>query len=390
MNSERLYYQNSYIKEFSATVLECRALSADNEKYRFATVLDRTAFFPEGGGQPADTGYIDGVEVFDVQEKNGTVYHYTDKPLTIGQTVSGTIDYEKRFRLMQNHGGEHIVSGIVNRRFGFNNVGFHMGSEDITIDYDGYLDRNELLSVENEANRMVCANLNVRSFFPSSEELKNIKYRSKKALEGDIRIVEIEDCDICACCAPHLSKTGEIGIIKLLDAYRYKGGVRVHLHCGLDALDDYNRKYEAVKAIAGSLSTGQNDVVAAFSQFEKGYEETRAVAAKLREELLKLKVETLQVTGDNIFLYEHDLSGDGLRRLADMCADKCSGMAAVFSATDSEGVYNYCIVSRNIPLRSLSKEINDKINGKGGGSDKMIQGRAECDIDSAREYFNCP
>ncbi len=378
--TERLYYKDSYISEFEAEVVAC-----EPKNDIFLVTLDRTAFFPEGGGQPADIGTLGGARVLDAHEKGGEVLHYTDRPLDVGTTVVGRLDYDRRFRLMQNHGGEHIVSGIVNRRFGLNNVGFHMGSEDITVDYDGPLDREALREIELESNRLVCKNLPVKCWYPTPDELRELSYRSKKALEGDIRIVEIENCDRCACCAPHLAYTGEIGMIKLLDVYNYKGGVRVHLHCGLDALDDYNRKYDAVRTIAASMSASQNEVVEAFNKIEADFAACRAEAARLRTELLSRKADDIEPTDGDLCLIEQGLAGDDLRRFALAVSEKCSGICAVFSGED--GAYNYVIASKKRALRKISRSINAALNGRGGGSDEMLQGRAACTAEAIKEFF---
>ncbi len=378
--TERLYYQNSYIAEFEATVVACEPKDGI-----FLVTLDRTAFFPEGGGQPADIGTLGDAKVLDAHERGGEVLHYTDRPLEVGAVVVGKLDFDRRFRLMQNHGGEHIVSGLINRRFGLNNVGFHMGSEDITVDYDGPLDRKTLLEIELDANRLVCKNLPVKCWYPTPDELKELSYRSKKALEGDIRIVEIEDCDRCACCAPHLARTGEIGIIKLLDVYNYKGGVRVHLHCGLDALDDYNRKYDAVRTIATSMSVSQSEIVEAFNKIEADFAACRADAAKLRIELLSRKVKDIEPTEGNLCLFESGLAGDDLRRFALAVSEKCSGICAVFSGED--GAYNYVIASKSRALRSISRAVNAALNGRGGGSDEMLQGRVASTEAVIKEFF---
>lgn len=211
----RLYYIDSHLFEFTATVLRC-----EENKGRWETVLDETAFFPEGGGQPADTGILGGVRVINAHEKDGTVFHYCDGPLEPGTRVTGLIDREQRLRRMQNHSGEHILSGTAHRLYGCENVGFHMGDAAVVIDFDRELTREDLQRLETEANEAVRANLPVRTFYPSPKELKHLEYRSKKELQGDVRIVEIPGVDRCACCAPHVSFTGEVGLIKILEAER--------------------------------------------------------------------------------------------------------------------------------------------------------------------------
>ena len=226
--TEKLYDKDSHLKEFTGTVLSCKKTG---EKY--AVTLNRTAFFPEGGGQQSDRGYIGGAYISDVQIKNGEILHFADKPLSVGQAYDCKLDFDFRFRNMQNHSGEHIISGIVHRLYGFNNVGFHLGAE-MTMDFDGELTRRQLDEIEDLANKAVCENLPVKAYYPTDEELKQLDYRSKLDLKENVRIVEIKGVDVCACCAPHVKATGEIGIIKILDFEKYKGGVRLIVKCGAD------------------------------------------------------------------------------------------------------------------------------------------------------------
>ena len=231
--TEKMYELDSYCSEFTATVEECHLYESG-----YAVRLSRTAFFPEGGGQAADPGLLCGLDVRDVQIVDGEIWHYLDAPLTVGETVKGALDWETRFFRMRHHTAEHIVCSIAHRWYGFNNVGFHLGSEDVTLDLDGELTREQIDAIEDEANRVVAANVAVTATIPTAEELAQATYRSKKELDGDVRLVTIEGVDCCACCAPHVARTGEIGLIKLLDFIRYKGGVRIHLLCGDAALAD--------------------------------------------------------------------------------------------------------------------------------------------------------
>ena len=249
MSTEKIFETHGNVYTLDATVTDCQATEGG-----FAVTLDRTPFFPGGGGQEADVGTIDGNSVIRLHEVGEDIVHTLQNPLQVGQTVKCELDVDTRLRRMQNHGGEHIVSGIVNRKYRFNNVGFHMGEDDITIDFDGVLDRAQLCEIEHLANMAIIEDRPISVFFPSPEELDVLEYRSKKALSGRVRIVEIEGFDRCACCAPHLPRTGMVGLIKILDFIHYKGGIRVHLLCGLDALDDYHRRYAASAEISTLLS----------------------------------------------------------------------------------------------------------------------------------------
>ena len=226
MAVEKLFYKDAYIKEFDAVVLSCIEKGES-----FLIELDRTCFYPEGGGQSADCGTLGDAKVSDVHEREGRIWHTADRPLEQGSRVTGRIDWQRRFSLMQHHTGEHIVSGIVNRLFGLDNVGFHMGSAMVTVDFNGELTQNDIETVELLANRTVFDNIEVRTEYPDAKTLAEMSYRSKKELSGEVRIVTVPGADSCACCGTHVARTGEIGMIKLLSPQRYKGGVRVGILC---------------------------------------------------------------------------------------------------------------------------------------------------------------
>lgn len=378
--TERLYYADSSIAEFSATVVRC-----EQNKGRYEIVLDKTAFFPEGGGQSGDSGTLDGVRVFDTHEKGGEVIHYCDAQIAVGKSVLGKLDFDLRFRRMQNHSGEHIVSGIVNKMFGYDNVGFHMGSEDITVDYNGYLDREQINEVERRANAAVFANLEIKTEFPDSGALETMSYRSKLELTENVRIVTIDGIDICACCAPHVKRTGEIGIIKLLDAIHYKGGVRIHLLCGYDALEDYGARYEAIRKMANAMCVKQNEVAEAFTKKTEEFSDLRYKYSRLKADVTDAKIARLSPCEGNILVFEDEADGDTMRRIADAGADVCSGICAVFGKSGAG--YSYVCVSRHEDLRALSKEINAAISGRGGGSSQMIRGSCTAMREEIEKYF---
>ena len=256
--TEKLYDADAYLKSFEAEVISCSAAGENS----YAVVLDRTAFFPEGGGQKSDTGTLDDADVLDVRENNGQIIHYTNIPLKTGSVVKGTILFEERFRKMQNHSGEHIVSGLVHSLFGFDNVGFRL-SDDVTVDINGELSSDDIERIESLANKAVYENVTVNACYPDKETLKNLSYRSKLDLTENVRIVTIEGYDMCACCAPHVSHTGEIGIIKIISNERYKGGTRLHMVCGSDALKDYSIRYDNTRKTAVMLSVSHEDVFTA-------------------------------------------------------------------------------------------------------------------------------
>ena len=379
--TEKLYYIDSHMRDFGARVLECRELEKG-----WAVILDRSAFFPEGGGQLADTGIIGSVRVRDVQLEGETIVHFTDRPLPAGDTVICRIDWEQRLRRMQSHSGEHIVSGLVHKLFGFDNVGFHMG-ESMTIDFSGELDWQQLMRVEQLANEAVREDMPVRCYFPDERELRSIEYRSKLELTEDVRLVEIGDIDICACCAPHVERTGEIGIIKIQDFMRHRGGVRVSLVCGMDALEDYRRKQESAAEISAALSVKRDEIAPAVRKILDEQQRQKERIAELSMALAAEKAAHVEETEGNICVFDNVLDEVATRELVNLLVPKCGGIAAVFHGDDENG-YRYVMGSRSVNLRSAGREINVGIKGKGGGSPEMIQGRAEEKAAGIKEFVN--
>lgn len=365
--TRKLYYESSEIYSFTARVLSC-----SEEDGHFAVILDATAFFPGGGGQEADKGTLDGLEVIDVKEKDGEIIHITDKPLTVGAVVKGELDSALRFARMQNHTAEHIISGIVHSKYGFENVGFHLGDRDVTLDFSGELDRNALDEIEDLANTVVIKSIPVSARFPSPDELAGMQYRSKLALTENVRIVTIAGYDACACCAPHVKNTGEIGLIKLLDFQRWKGGVRLNMLAGYRALSDYREKYKNISEIAASLSVKQSEAALAVERVMGELAQKKAALAEAKKELVLLKTAAIPPTQGNLCLFENEPDNDFLRLLALGGAAKCNGICAAFYG--GEGGYRYVIASEKIDLRPHIKEINSGISGRGGGKSDLIQG----------------
>lgn len=376
--SEKLFYEDSHMVSFSAIVEACERV---DEHYE--AVLSRTAFFPEGGGQYADTGFIDGVRVFDVQEKQGKIYHKLEQEISVGKEVTGMIDWEERFSKMQNHSGEHIISGLVHKHFGYDNVGFHMGKDAITMDFNGTITKEQLKEIEKEANAIVYQNLPIETLYPSKSELETLVYRSKIEIEGQVRIVRIPDCDVCACCAPHCKTTGEIGTIKLVGMQNYKGGVRISMLAGFRALEDYETKSENVKRISMLLSAKEFEIA---DEVEKLKEELMAKKSQIQElkrMLLNHKVEAMGENQEAIILFESDLDGNGPRELANLLLAKGTKLAAVFAG--SEGNYRYVIGSKSVDTRSIAKSLNEKFQGRGGGKPDMVQGSVMGEENGVRE-----
>lgn len=376
--TEKLYEKDAYIKEFTATVIDC--VSADNA---FKIILDKTAFFPEGGGQASDMGVLDETEIFDVQIEDKTIYHYAKEPIKVGSEIIGKIFFERRFFFMQNHTGEHIVSGIAHRYFGVNNVGFHLSEDFVTVDFDKELSREQLNIVEYLANQTVWQNLPVRAYFPTEEELEKTEYRSKKEIDGAVRLVEIKDTDICACCAPHVKNTGEIGIIKLLDTEKMRGGIRIILKCGNFALQDYKNKYQNVSQISTLLSAKQEN---AYESVQKLDEKCTIASQKITE--LKKKIADMAVSAasqNDTCIFVDGCDVKELQLLADKLHKKFGGIRAVFS--ENTGNFSFAICAEDDELQELFAKFKSQFTVRGGGRGGMVQGTVEATSESINLFF---
>lgn len=400
--TEKLFYRDSHLVEFEAEVMACRPAAAEKEtadqaskgggagQGAFEIELDRTAFFPEGGGQYADTGVLGDVNVLDVQEREGRIIHFTDAPLKIGTMVKGCIDWEERFMKMQQHTGEHIVSGLVHSRFGYNNVGFHLGSEDCTMDFNGEITAGELVEIEREANRAVWKNLKVETVYPTKNELARMEYRSKIEIQGQVRIIVIPGYDRCACCAPHVERTGEIGLIKLTNVQRYKGGVRVTMLCGVRALADYAVKQEQAKSVSAMLCAKENETAEAVEHLRKECTDLKYALAEKEKKLIACMADMIPAGDEPVCVFTEDVEGESMRLLMnrvleaghDLCAvfHKAESTQGISAEADGEehgaSVYRYVIGSRRKDMRVLAKEFNAAFEGRGGGKPEMVQGTA--------------
>lgn len=379
--TKKLYDENSYATTFNAEVLSCERTDKGYE-----IVLDKTLFFPEEGGQSADEGTLNGNEITDVQIKNDVIYHYCTSPFEIGEHVEGNIDFKSRYRKMQNHTGEHIICGIAHKLYGYENVGFHLGADYVTMDLDGPLTREQIDEIETLANEAVYANKRVICDYPPQKELDRMFYRCKSEIAGNVRIVTIDGYDTCACCAPHVNMTGEIGVIKILDAINYKGGVRLNILCGHDALLDYRERYERNTLISNLLSAKQNDVVNAV---EKLLDDNGKLKQKLFEKSKKIAtmyVESIKDGENCVCLFTTDMDRDSMKLIANGAKDKVKKLLAVLDGNDNEG-YSYIIASDSIDLKEYSPFINSALNGRGGGNSTMIQGTFNSDRVSIEEFF---
>ncbi len=372
---KKLYYENPEMQEFTATVLSCI-----QENNRYAVVLDATAFYPEGGGQACDIGTLGTANVLDVQEQGTQVVHFCDAPLEPGTPVCGKIDWQRRFDLMQQHTGEHIVSGLLHRHFGLQNTGFHVGKELLEVDFDGTVTPQELAAIELEANEAVWRNIPLRCWIPTPQELPEVTYRTKRPLPWPVRIVQIGDVDTCACCGIHTVTTGQVGLIKIISCTKFHGGVRLEMACGA-------RAYRYITAICAQ----NKQVSQAFSaQPLQTGEAAQHVSALLAEEKFQTgrlwerifgEIAKNYVNQENILHFESELQPAQVRSLAEHIAKVCDGYAAVFSGS------TFCLATREGDLRPLGQELCKALNGRGGGKGLFFQGSVPASAEEIRAFF---
>lgn len=378
--TEKLYYKDAYIKDFRATVI-----SQERSEGGFDVVLDRTAFFPEEGGQSSDRGNIGSASVLDVKEKDGVIYHFCDTPPTVGEILDCHIDFEERFEKMQCHTAEHIICGIIHKLYGYGNVGFHLNSEEVVFDIDAPMTRKELDEVAAIANRAVYENRPVTAYFPTKDELRSLEYRSKLELFENVRIVNIDGYDTCACCAPHVAYTGEIGSIAILDFEKHRGGTRIHMLAGKRAEEDYRARCAVTRRISALTSEPQKTIDEAVERLlteaeglKQSLKASRITEAELRAELLKGTDKNAVVVIPNFGIPE-------LIAYSNSAVKKVGGILVALSG--EEGGFKYVISSGSVDLKALSKEINTALSGRGGGRPEMLQGSFASSLSEIEAYF---
>ena len=380
METEKLYYADPFLKDFTATVLDCQP-----GKNGFVVTLDRTAFYPEGGGQPADHGTLDGAAVTDVHEKNGVILHNVDRAVEIGKTVASTIDWDRRFDHMQQHSGEHICSGIICGRYHCDNVGFHMGTDMVTIDFNADIPWEELLEIEVQANRYICEDHPIDIQFHRGAELDTIDYRSKKPLDGDVRIVAFPGADCCACCGTHVLRSGQVGLVKFLSVQKFREGVRIELLCGKRALDYLSRTWEQAKAIGQRLSVKPVDAAAAVERLEGELSAAKLRCAQLEESVFAAIAQEQSGKGDAL-LFQPPMKPDSVRKLADAVSKTCGGLAAVFAGEGTHFAYALGQADGQ-DISAQVKAINSALHGRGGGRNGFAQGSVEATQSDIEAFF---
>ena len=379
MDHRKLYYADSHLKEFSATVTGCT-----ETKGGWAVTVDATAFYPTGGGQNCDLGTLGGANVLDVREQAEEIIHLCDAPLQIGSTVKGAIDWERRFDHMQQHSGEHLVMGQVYQKFGYHNVGFHMGTGLVTIDLDGPVSWEDLLEIESNVNRIIWENRPVKTWYPSAEELPTVNYRSKKALPWPVRIVEFSGADVCACCGTHVKFTGEIGMVKFVSCIKFKEGVRIEMASGKRAMELFRNIFEQNRQVSQTFSAKILETGAAAKKFNELLNQEKYRATGLQRKLFAAIAAGYAGKAQAVH-FEEGLNPGSVRELADAIAEKAQ-TAIVYSGTDDAG-YSICIISKTADTRELGKAVNAALNGRGGGKPGAFQGSIQASKAQIEDFF---
>lgn len=377
--TERLFDRDSHLLAFEARVLSCEACDGG-----FFVLLDATAFAPEAGGQPSDVGLLGGVRVLDVRERGDALWHLTDGALPVGETVRGEIDRARRMRHLQSHTGEHIVTGLFFREYGFHNVGFHLGHEDVTLDLDGAVDLPTLRRIERLANLAVAENRRVNILYPTDEELTTLSYRAKGEIEGRVRLVEIEGLDLCACCVPHVKYTGEVGGIRLLSAVRYKGGTRIHMKCGQDAVDHANAQTDRESELSQLLSLPPERLVEGVKKLLDDLGAAKYALVQMKRERIAALVEAVDPADKKLCFFETNFDVNELRALAVGAVEKTDGRCAAFSG--DENGYRFVLVDKT-DFDATASAFRTTFSPKGGGKPPVLQGTLEASEAEIRRFF---
>ena len=400
----KLYDTLPYERTFTATVQSC--LKADpaegsGGEIRFAVTLNQTLFFPEEGGQTPDTGILTPLDsrankpsaaVSDVQIKGDEIIHFCSIPLEPGSKVTGRIDWAHRFDNMQQHTGEHIISGLVNKYYHLNNVGFHLSDDTVTMDYDGELTPEQIEKLEMLANQAVWDNRTVTAWYPPADELASLNYRSKLDLAENVRLVRIEGVDLCACCAPHVRCTGEIGMIKIVDFRRYKGGMRLWIVCGGRALADYRMLHDQTGAISFDLSAPRDDLMPFIRAQKDEISKLKEAGSRMGASLLQKEIQSVPADRKHVILFEEDFTDDKAVRdcLNELAAGR-SGWCVCFynrSVNGGDSSWRYICVGEGIDCRVFNKALQDAFPARGGGRNSMVQGSVSADKETLISWFD--
>ena len=384
--TKKLYDLDAYAVEFSAKVLSSE--KSDDDTY--IITLDQTLFFPEEGGQTPDKGIIwnedKKVEVLDVQIKDNIIFHKVSGKMDAGMPVNGKIDFTHRYNNMQQHTGEHIFSGFAHSLYGCTNVGFHLSDSIVTMDYDVQLEKEQIEDIERKVNEAIAKNIEVICEYPSKERLAEMDYRSKIELTGDVRIVTIPGVDVCACCAPHVRTTGEVGILKVQFAQNYKGGTRISILCGLRAFDNYKLVHDQIASTAHFLSVKHEEV---YDTVCKLLNERNELLGRLKDaqaEVMNMQIEAIDSDAENACIFVDGIDNIVARNAVNSMMLAHSGFSAVFIGNDNEG-YAFIIGSKNADCREVLKKMQESLSCRGGGKPEMVQGSVKGSKKDIKKFF---
>ena len=385
MATKKLYDIDAYATRFEAKVESCEATSNTNGQGCYVVILDQTLFFPEEGGQTPDKGTINGIAVTDAQIKGDEIIHYLEAPLEVGETVTGEIDWKHRFSNMQQHSGEHIFSGTAYKKYGYRNVGFHLSDQIVTMDFDHPFTEEQLAEMEWAVNEAIVANVEVVTGYPSKDVLSQIEYRSKIDFDEGVRIVEIKGYDVCACCAPHVHRTGEIGIFKIQSAQNYKGGMRISFLCGFRALEEYRNKAQIITKLSGILTTNQEQLAENVQKLKNQTQTLKNQLMTAKQTIMESKLERIPAEQKDVLLFETDLDTPVMRNVVNKLVEQHEGICGVFVGTDTGG-YNYIIGSKTVDCCEVASALKEKLGARGGGSTQMVQGSVQA---KAEDIVEC-
>ena len=381
--TQKLYDDNSYLKEFKATVLSCEKVDD-----KFHIILDKTAFFPTSGGQYGDSGYIGNAEILIAEYKDKTeseIIHISNTPITVGEIVDCKINFDKRYTKMQNHTGEHIISGLIHKKYGYDNVGFHLSNDSyFTCDYNGYIDPTELALIEKEVNKIIYEQKIVKTYYP--DNIDELEYRSKKELSSKVRIVEIEDVDMCACCAPHVKNTGEVGIFKIIENIKYKGGIRITCVCGFDAYNDYKKRVDLNKELSIMLNSPVFELKDALVDEQNNIIKLKTEISQLKSQIIDLTLNTIDLSSEFVLHFFNNYNMDDIRAFANKVVNVTNKTCIALSENDKGFIF--VIISKNINLIALKNKMIESLNCKCGGNNTMITGNISSNKDDIITFFN--
>ena len=372
MKTIALYDEDAFAKSFTGKVISCEEIILNDDKL-YKVVLDKTLFFPEQGGQSSDIGTLDEHFVINVQIEDDTIYHYCKSGFLIGEEVQGKIDWAHRFSNMQQHTGEHIFTGLPHNEYGADNVGFHLSDNTVTLDLNIELSAEQVEHLERRANEIVAADLAIKAYYPNQDLLGAIAYRSKKEIEGPVRLVEIEGVDLCACCAPHVKTTGQVGMLKVVSFGRYKGGTRIYILCGMRALEDYNRRMKLLEKSYQVLSCKEDEVPDKIRALLDEEKQLKYRINEIKSGILMDQIESYPSEIADITIFSEDLDSKIMRDGVNALVEKHEGLCSIFSGNDEDG-YNFVIGSKTRDCAAIAAGMRELLGAKGGGSKQMAQG----------------